>query len=256
MTDESFSVIVPVYAGVGTLTELVRRVDDVFASEPRLRCLILVDDASPDDSWATIVTLSERHERVCGVRLADNVGQLVAMAVGSREAMTAGSEIALSLDCDLENRPEDLPRMLDEVDRGHDLVSAVRVNRDDRPPVRRAISAIGRRLAAGAWDFTPRDLGCGMKAWRTETAEHANRRLSPGGGMGWVMDLFDACERYGEVEVRYERRTGNSAYSLGGLARLGLTFLRLRFFPGLRRRSEGAAYAVAERCGGTDAVPE
>ena len=115
----SIAVVVPVYRGEATLRELHRRLVAVLAPiAPGLE-LIFVDDRSPDGSWAVIGELAAADPRVRGIRLGRNYGQHNALLCGIRAAR---SEIVVTLDDDLQNPPEEIPRLLAALADGADVV--------------------------------------------------------------------------------------------------------------------------------------
>lgn len=126
------SIVVPVYNNADTLPELTRRVEAVITPLGYTFELILVDDGSRDESWATIDRLAREHRFVRGLRLSRNFGQHPAIAAGFEAA--AGERIVL-MDADLEDRPESLPRLLAALDDGAvDIVYTVVARDAARPP--------------------------------------------------------------------------------------------------------------------------
>ena len=115
----SVSVVVPVYRSRGTLSELHRRLEDVLAPLAHDFEIVFVEDCGGDGSWETIRDLVDRHPRVRGVRLSRNYGQHNALLCGIRAARCA---IVVTLDDDLQNPPEEIPRLLRKLDEGYDVV--------------------------------------------------------------------------------------------------------------------------------------
>ena len=146
------SVVSPVYRANATVAELVRRI--VAATEPITPHfeIILVDDRSPDDSWARIVEAAAREPRVRGVRLSRNFGQHPAITAGLDRCR---GEWVVVMDCDLQDRPEEIPALLAAARRGYDLVLAQRVNRQDSWS-RKFLSRLFYRLLTFLTD-TPQD---------------------------------------------------------------------------------------------------
>lgn len=123
-----FSIVSPVYACDGCLEDLCERLrrvlDDMHVSYE----IILVCDASPDDSWRRIHEIASRDPRVTGLRLARNVGQHCAISAGLEHAK--GDWIVV-MDCDLQDVPEEIPALYAKAQEGHDIVFAQRVERQD-----------------------------------------------------------------------------------------------------------------------------
>lgn len=128
MNTPKLSVVSSVYHGEKMLEELVARISKAVAPLTSVYEIILVNDCSPDASWDVIKTICARDTKVKGINLAHNFGQPYAITAGLSYAQ--GDYIAV-IDCDLQNKPEDLPALFMKAMEGYDIVSARRVHRDD-----------------------------------------------------------------------------------------------------------------------------
>ncbi len=133
------SVVSPVYGCAGCLEELAERVQRAVAPLGLTFELLLVDDGSPDGAWARIGEIAAIHPWVRGLRLSRNFGQHYAISAGITEAV--GKQIVV-MDCDLQDRPEEIPELLAAMRPGVDIALAQRVDRQDSPL---------KRL--GSWSF-------------------------------------------------------------------------------------------------------
>lgn len=122
------SVVVPVYMGKPFLAELYARVKQSLSSIGVDFELILVNDASPDQCWDDIIKLCACDDRVKGLNLSRNFGQHYAITAGLAYAT---SEWVVVMDCDLQDRPEDISTLLAKASEGYDSVFAQRVERQD-----------------------------------------------------------------------------------------------------------------------------
>jgi glycosyltransferase involved in cell wall biosynthesis len=113
------SVVVPVYNSEGTLEELIRRLDKVLGGFAEDYEVILVNDGSPDHSWDIIKGLERDNARVRGINLMRNYGQHNALLAGIRQAKF---ELTVTLDDDLQNPPEEIPKLIDKFQEGYDVV--------------------------------------------------------------------------------------------------------------------------------------
>ena len=120
------SIISPVYRAENTLDQLVSRIK-ACVPEGEYE-IILVDDASPDNSWHKIEQLAEVHPEVRGIKLSRNFGQHYAITAGLDAAK---GDWVVVMDCDLQDRPEEIPNLLAKAHEGFDVVLARRVNRQD-----------------------------------------------------------------------------------------------------------------------------
>ena len=122
------SVVAPVLNERDCLPEFHQRIVGVLDKLHRPFEIILVDDGSRDDSWARIVALSAGDARVKGVRFTRNFGQHHSLSAGLERAR---GEWVVLMDCDLQDRPEALPALLEKAVAGCDVVLARRANRTD-----------------------------------------------------------------------------------------------------------------------------
>jgi glycosyltransferase involved in cell wall biosynthesis len=123
------SIVSPVYLAAGCLEELCRRVVAACGAITADFEIVLVDDSSPDDSWALVERLARNDPRIRGVQLARNFGQHHAVTAG---LTAARGEWVVVMDCDLQDRPEEIPRLYEKATReGHLCVMARRNNRSD-----------------------------------------------------------------------------------------------------------------------------
>lgn len=139
------SIVSPVYRGEKMLGELVQRIHEAISPMTDDYEIVLVNDCSPDDSWRVIAEIGAKDKRVKGVNLSRNFGQPYAITAGLTYAK--GDYVAV-IDCDLQNKPEDLPALYRKALEGYDVVSARRVVRDDTW-MKRMSSAIFHK----AYDF-------------------------------------------------------------------------------------------------------
>jgi undecaprenyl-phosphate 4-deoxy-4-formamido-L-arabinose transferase len=116
---DGISVVVPVYNGAATLRELVRRTEETLVRSGQLLEIILVNDGSTDSSWEVICELAGANPRVRGISLMRNYGQHCALLAGIRAAR---GEITVTIDDDLQNPPEEIPKLLAKLAEGHDVV--------------------------------------------------------------------------------------------------------------------------------------
>jgi undecaprenyl-phosphate 4-deoxy-4-formamido-L-arabinose transferase len=115
----SLSVVVPVYNGALTLPELVARLAEVLPALTHDYEVIFVEDNGQDNSWEVICRLAGDYPWVRGIKLMRNYGQHNALLCGIRAARY---DVTVTLDDDLQHPPEEIPRLIAELDRGYDVV--------------------------------------------------------------------------------------------------------------------------------------
>ena len=126
---EKIAVVVPVYYGEKSLGELINRLQLVFDQLGVSYEIILVNDASPDDSWAIIKELQLKNNKIIGINFSRNFGQHYAITAGLNEA---NADWVVVMDCDLQDVPEEIIPLYHKAKEGFDLVLAQRTDRQDR----------------------------------------------------------------------------------------------------------------------------
>ena len=115
----SLSIVIPVYMAENIVNELVKRITQVVSSITENYEIILVDDGSLDKSWKMIQENCNSDNRLNGIRLSKNYGQHNALLCGIRQAKY---DLIVTLDDDLQNPPEEIPKLLEKLDEGFDVV--------------------------------------------------------------------------------------------------------------------------------------
>jgi len=204
------SVVVPVYNEEGTLSALCERLDAVLAGLPMSSEVILVDDGSLDRTSEEMHALVQRYPRIKAIRLRRNFGQTAALKAGFEHADGA---VVVTMDADLQNPPEDIPKLLSKLDEGYDVVSGWRIDRKD-PFLRRVFpSRIANLLIGWITGTRLHDYGCSLKAYRRDILDEIRIH----GDMHRFIPAFAGAigARIAEIPVRHAaRQTGNSKYGL------------------------------------------
>jgi undecaprenyl-phosphate 4-deoxy-4-formamido-L-arabinose transferase len=214
------SVVIPVFNEAANLARLDERVARVLAALDRTSEVVYVDDGSTDRSLAELLVIQARRASVTVVALARNAGQHAAVLAGFAQAR---GDVLVTLDADLQNPPEEIPRLLAAIDAGHDVVGTRRQGRAD-PFLRRVISAGVSRLASLAVGVPMTDCGSMLRAYRRPVVDEvlrlAERALFIPALAAWV------ARRPTEIPIGHEPRlTGRSRYSPLRLMRLGFDLI-------------------------------
>jgi glycosyltransferase involved in cell wall biosynthesis len=122
------SIVSPVYRAELVLDELVERISANIPNDFTDYEIILVDDYSPDKSWEKIVELSGKNSNVHGFKLSRNFGQHYAITAGLNQVT---GDFIVVLDCDLQDQPEEIPKLYEKAKQGFEIVLARRYNRQD-----------------------------------------------------------------------------------------------------------------------------
>lgn len=211
------SVVSPVYGCAGCLEALVEQVEGAVGGMGLPFEIVLVDDASPDGAWTRILEISRGHPRVRGLRLARNFGQHYAIAAGIEHAR---GDIMVVMDCDLQDVPGEIPRLVAAVRDGAEIAFGQRADRQD-PGLKRL----------GSWAFFR------FLSWMTGVRQdHSTSNF--GAYSRKVIDIVNAMperERCFPLMVKWtgfrsialpvahaSRGSGRSSYSFARLWRLAI----------------------------------
>ena len=123
---KAISVVIPEYKGATIIKDLLERLDKALCSISDNYEIILVNDCSPDNTWEEIKRFAAQDKRIVGINLSKNFGEHYAISAGLKFAR---GEWVVVMDCDLQNRPEDIPALYQKAQEGWDIVHARRVHK-------------------------------------------------------------------------------------------------------------------------------
>ncbi len=172
--------------------------------------IIIVDDGSTDATFRRLSEIHEKDDRLHAIRFRRNFGQTAALDAGFKAAK---GSIIIAMDADLQNDPNDIPRLLEKLSQGYDVVSGWRYHRKD-PLGKKIISKLANALRKSLTGERIHDSGCSLKAYRKECFDNMNlygemHRFIP------ALLLWRGF-RIGEIKVlHHPRRFGKTKYGLG-----------------------------------------
>ena len=216
------SVIIPVMNEEHTVALLVEKIREAFVSLESCSSfeIIFVDDGSTDRTWNVIFEMAERPDSpVKALRFRRNFGKASALDAGFRHAR---GTIVVTMDGDLQDYPKEIPRFLNKIQEGYDVVSGWKTDRKD---------ALGKTLPSRFFNWITRtysgvklhDFNCGFKAYRSEVT----RSVRLYGGLHRYIPVLadDLGFKVGEIAVEHHARVhGKSKY---GWSRLMIGFVDL-----------------------------
>jgi glycosyltransferase involved in cell wall biosynthesis len=220
------SVLIPVFNEVDSVEPLHAELDAVLRPLPLNYELIFVDDGSTDGSTARLQSIQRRdsaHVRV--VFLRRNCGQTAALSAALDQAR---GEILVPIDGDRQNDPADIPRLLERIEAGYDVVSGWRKDRQDALLSRKVPSWLANWLVAWLSDVPLHDFGCTLKAYRRRVLEGV--RLY--GEMHRFIPIFASWQgaKVIELVVNHRPRTaGKTKYGIGRTFNVVLDLILIRF---------------------------
>jgi undecaprenyl-phosphate 4-deoxy-4-formamido-L-arabinose transferase len=215
------SIVVPVFNEEANLDEFVRRLLAVMDGRGETYEVILVDDGSRDRSLEILKSWAERRsDRVRVLELSRNFGQHQAILAAFHDVT---GDVVVTLDADLQNPPEEIPKLLAKFAEGYDVVGGVRADRQDSWP-RKLASALVNRVTAAITRMRLTDFGCMLRAYSRDVVEEINRCDEASTFIPALGQSF--ARRPAEVEVAHApRRGGESAYSFYRLIRLNFDLM-------------------------------
>jgi glycosyltransferase involved in cell wall biosynthesis len=214
------SVVIPVYCGAVTITELVSRLEVVLSQEAIEFEVILVNDGSPDNSWEIIEDLCSKYPWVRGINLMRNYGQHNATLCGVRAARF---EIIVTLDDDLQHPPEEIPALLSCLADGADVVYGV-PKKMPHSWWRNLFSVLIKRILAWVMNTgSVRDIGA-FRAFRASLRQAFESYHNP----NVILDVLLSwgTSRFASVPVRQDQvSSDHSNYNFMKLFRVALVAL-------------------------------
>jgi len=216
------SVLIPVYENAGTLDELLDRLLTTLEPLHITFELVCVDDGSRDDSLAILERRAAADGRIRPFALARNFGSQAASCAACDQAR--GRRI-VHIDADLENYPEDIPRLLAELDRGYDFACGYREDRQGAWLTRGLPSQLMNAYVRRHTGSDLRDVGCGLRALdarlvRDLAAEGEARRLM-------TPVLLRRARNVIQVPVRYRPKRGRGGHSFVSLLGIAVDYYML-----------------------------
>jgi undecaprenyl-phosphate 4-deoxy-4-formamido-L-arabinose transferase len=219
-SNESVSIVVPVYNEAANLSTLWARLKSVMDRLGRECEVLFVDDGSSDESLEMLRAMAGEDPRVRVVELARNFGQHSAILAGFRSCR---GEIVVTLDADLQNPPEEIPRLIEAIDAGNDVVGGWREERQDRR-YRRYASRLHNHLTSLIVGVPMHDYGCMLRAYRRHIIDTVVACDEKAAFVPALANTF--AKRVAEIPVQHaERSGGESKYNFFQLAHLSLNLL-------------------------------
>jgi len=163
------SVVIPLYNEEESIPHLRMALTAALERQGEPYEIIIVDDGSRDGGYALLRQWAEADPRLTVIRLRRNFGQTAAFSAGFDHAR---GEIVVTMDADLQNDPDDIPKLIAKMDEGFDIVSGWRIHRQDRYLDRKLPSMIANRLISNVTEVQLHDYGCSLKAYRRDVLQH------------------------------------------------------------------------------------
>ncbi|MFO7991647.1 MAG: glycosyltransferase family 2 protein [Thermoplasmata archaeon] len=225
MSAPKYSVIIPAYNEEKNIFPLYKKLKSVMKKMKDDYEMIFINDGSTDGTKKKLEKLSDKDGKIRVLNLSRNFGQTPALAAGFDNAR---GDIIITMDADLQNDPEDIPRLIEKMDQGYDVVSGWRADRKDSFG-KRFFSGMSNRIAGRLTGLRLHDYGCTLKAYRKEAIDS--------------VELYSEFHRYipalmyqkgydvTELKVKHhERKRGETKYGSKRLFRGILDLINLSFW--------------------------
>jgi len=222
---KTVSAVIPIFNEDENITPLYNELQTVLEGIEASYEIIFIDDGSYDKSQEILQRIAEGDKSVKVIQFRKNFGQTAAIAAGVEHAQ---GDVIVTLDGDRQNDPRDIPRLLELLDKGYDVVSGWRKKREESFFKRRLPSILANRLISWLTGVKLHDYGCTLKAYRRDILQDV--RL-----YGEMHRFIPACAswvgaRIVELEVTHHlRRYGRSKYGLSRTISIILDLITIVF---------------------------
>jgi glycosyltransferase involved in cell wall biosynthesis len=219
------TVCVPIYNEVENLGLLYEKVNAVLTKLNREWEIILINDGSTDGSAEILNQLAEKEARIKVIHFRRNYGQTAAMMAGIDYA---NGDIIIPMDADLQNDPEDIPRLIAKLDEGFDVCSGWRKNRKDSALRRNLPSRIANWMISKISGVQLHDYGCSLKAYNKDVV----KGIKLYGEMHRFIPIYASWHGAKVTEIpvaHHPRRFGQSKYGLERVVKVVLDLAVVKF---------------------------
>ena len=219
------SIVLPVFNESESLPVLNEKIVATMEEEGLDYEIIYVDDGSTDGSADVIRELTQQTDRAKGILLRRNFGQSAATAAGIDHA---SGDIIVMMDSDLQNDPGDIPKLLQKIEEGSDIVSGWRKNRKDNVFLRNIPSWVANRLIRKVSGLKIHDLGCSLKAYRKEIIKEVHLYGETHRFIAIYANMIGG--KVSEIEVQHHaRQFGVSKYGMKRVVKVLLDLITLQY---------------------------
>jgi glycosyltransferase involved in cell wall biosynthesis len=221
----SYSIVVPFYNEQENVAQLYVKIIEVMDGLGEPYEIVFVDDGSKDGTFRLLSEIARDDNRVAVVRLRRNFGQTAALKAGFDHSR---GEVIISMDGDLQHDPAEIPRFLEKIEEGYDIVSGWRVERTDHWLTRQLPSRVANRIMARLSRVDLHDFGTTFKAYRREILSEIHL-------YGELHRFIPALASWAGASVaevpitNIRRKNGKSNYGISRTIRVLLDLLSVKF---------------------------
>ena len=223
--NQLISIIIPVYNETESIGFLLDEVISVMKANKLHFELIVVNDGSKDNTLQVLKELTIKIKELVVISLRKNYGQTAAMSAGFDNSK---GDIIITLDGDLQNDPNDIPKLISEINKDYDLICGWRFDRKDKLINRKIPSKIANKLIAKVTGLKLHDYGCSLKAFKKEIVDD----IKLYGELHRFLPVLANIEgaRIKEMKVNHRsRQYGTSKYGIDRTFRVLMDLLTVWF---------------------------
>ena len=219
------SVVIPIYNEEENVTLLYDELTEVMKSMACSYEILFVDDGSTDSTLSILQSMQAADHRIVVVKFRRNFGQTAAMSAGFDYS---SGDVIITMDGDLQNDPRDIPRFIQKIEDGFDVVTGWRHDRKDAFLNRRLPSIIANKIISWTTGVALHDYGCTLKAFRKEVIKNIHlygemHRFIPAIASGMGISFT-------EIKVNHRaRQFGTSKYGISRTIRVVLDLITVKF---------------------------
>ncbi len=220
------SLVVPLYNEEENVRLLYDKIHAVLEDLGQSYEMVFVDDGSRDRTFEILKSIHNENPQVRIIKFRGNFGQSAAMAAGFQAAR---GQVVFAMDGDLQNDPQDIPRLLAKLEEGYDVVSGWRKNRKDKLIIRKVPSRIANKLICSVTGVKLHDTGCSLKAFRSEIIKRINlygelHRFIP------ALAKIEGARITEMVVTHHPRQFGKSKYNITRTFRVIVDLMAMNLF--------------------------
>lgn len=228
----NLSIIVPLYNEQDSVARLYKAIKKSVGEVTARHEILFVDDGSTDGTFHAAKILADRDPKLRVVKFRRNYGQTPAMAAGIDEAR---GKIIVTMDGDLQNDPRDIPKFLDKMAEGYDIVVGWRYDRQDKLISRKIPSRIANWIIGKVTGVPIKDNGCSLKAFRADVIKQVPLYSDMHRFIPAMASISGA--RIAEIQVRHHAREyGESKYGLSRIYKVLFDLLTIKTVAGFSER--------------------
>ena len=223
--NQLISIIIPVFNESESIGYLLDEVLNVMCSNKLNFEIVVVNDGSQDSTSNVLDELTIKIKELSVISLRTNYGQTAAMAAGFDNS---NGEVVITLDGDLQNDPNDIPKLISHINEGYDLICGWRYDRKDKLINRRIPSKIANKLIANVTGLKLHDYGCSLKAFKKEILDD----IKLYGELHRFLPVLAKIEgaKIKEIKVNHRsRKYGSSKYGIDRTFRVLMDLLTVWF---------------------------